>query len=41
MKKLYLIPLVSLFLISCSDYLEESILDSCIQKTPGGSSYVE
>tara|TARA_B100001250_G_scaffold107259_1_gene90461 strand:+ start:2198 stop:2479 length:282 start_codon:yes stop_codon:yes gene_type:complete len=41
MNKLYLIPLVSLFLISCSDYLEESILDSCIQNTPGGSSYVE
>jgi len=41
MKKIYLISLMSFLLVGCSDYLEETILESCIQNTPGGSSYVE
>ena len=41
MKKIYLISLMSFLLVGCSDYLEETLLASCIQGTPGGSSYVE
>ncbi len=32
---------MSFLLVGCSDYLEETLLESCIQGTPGGSSYVE